>query len=245
MRYKTEILMGGFFLVASLVSLALKPVQGAKANGYLQTDLTPAWTTGIISDGVGPSNIVVTDLNQDGVTDIVACSNGSAYVLNKAAGGYYDTTRYSERLRCSKVAAGDRDSDGIQEVYIGTSNSKVFVLGSDDFEKIGELSLPGDTSDPGVTGIGVADVDKDGNEEIVVVRADATFVYDANTLVLEWQAVDKGGNRLGIGDIDNDSEPEIVVNGNPAHILNAILKAEEWAYSGGFWDRYGARRRGR
>lgn len=234
MRHKTEMLMRAIFLLVGLVSLALVPVQSAGANGYLQIDLTPTWATGIISDGVGPSDIVVTDLNQDGVTDIVACSNGSAYVLNKITEDYYDTTQYSERFRCSKVAAGDRNNDGIQEVYIGTSNSKVFILNGDDFRKIGELSLPDNKDSPSVKGVAVADVDKDGSKELVVVRADATFVYDANTLMLEWQADNKGGNRLGIGDIDGDSEPEIVVNGNPAHILNAILKTEEWAYSGGF-----------
>ncbi len=234
MRYKTAILLGGLFLVASLVSLALKPVYDARANGHLQIDLTPVWTTGIISDGVGPSGIVATDLDQDGVTDIVACSRGAAYMLNKTTGGNYDTILYSERLGCSKVTTGDRDGDGMQEVYVGATNSKVFILDSDDFEIMEEFSLPDDTSVRDVKGIGVADVDKDGSEEIVVVRADATFVYDANTLELEWRATGKGGNQLGIGDIDGDSELEIVVNGNPAHILNAILQTEEWAYSGGF-----------
>ena len=231
---KRTLLVLGFFLVASLVNPALKPVEGDEATGHLRTKLSPIWTTGIISDGVGPANIVITDLSQDGVTDIVACSNGSAYVLNKTDGNRYDTTWYSEHLLCSSVAAGNRDGDEIQEIYMGSSDSKLYIFRSDDFEGVGELSLPAGTGNQAVTGIGIADVDSDGSEEIVVTREDATFVYDANALTLEWQALDKGGYQLGIGDIDGDSDLEVVVNNNPAHVLNAILKTEEWAYSGGF-----------
>jgi len=264
-------LASGFFLLVNLTSPMLsQSARDMEANGHLRVDLVPIWTTGIISDGVGPSNIVVTDLDQDGVTDIVACSGGSVYVLNQGAGGDYGTVWYSEQLGCGKVAVGDRDDDGIQEIYVGTSSwsrgyelfqqmqprhltanlfyedyvweqlanslnsaasSKVYIFRGDNFQKVGMLSLPDST---GVADIGVADIDNDGSKEIVIVRSDATLVYDANTLTLEWQAAGKGGNKLGIGDIDGDSQPEIVVNGNPAHILNAILKIEEWAYSGGF-----------
>ncbi|MDY7077226.1 MAG: VCBS repeat-containing protein [Chloroflexota bacterium] len=264
-------------LLASLESSVLGHIQ--EDDGHFQANLEPMWTTGIISDGVGTSSILVTDLNQDNVTDIVACSNGSVYVLNEATGGnygtvnfggYYDTIWYSEQISCGKMAVGDRDSNGVLEICVGTSNSswayelfqrmqprhptadilyktrvweqltnnlnansspKVYIFRGDSFEEVDELSLPDNT---GVTDIKVADVDNDGNEEIVVAQSNATLVYDANTLILEWQAIDKGGSELEIGDIDGDSELEIVVNGNPARVLNAILKNEEWAYSGGF-----------
>ncbi|MCB0201485.1 MAG: VCBS repeat-containing protein [Anaerolineae bacterium] len=235
MRTNTQtLLVLGLFLVAGLIHPAMKPVEREMANGHLQTKLSPSWTTGIISDAVGPTNIVATDLSLDGVTDIVACSNGSAYVLNRTGENQYDTTWYSERLRCSSVTTGDRDGDTIQEIYVGTSDSKVHIFRGDDFEDVGELSLPVGTGDQTVYGVVINDVDSDGNEEIVLTRPDATFVYDANNLTLEWQATDKGGRQLDIGDIDGDEDPEIVVNGNPAHVLNAILKTEEWAYSGGF-----------
>lgn len=228
------LLVLGLFLVAGMVHPATKPVEREMSNGHLQTKLSPSWTTGIISDGVGPTNIVATDLSLDGVTDILACSNGSAYVLNRTGENRYDTTWYSEQLPCSSIATGDRDGDNIQEIYVGTSDSKVHIFRGDDFEDVGEMSLPVGTGDQTVTGIEINDVDSDGSEEIVLTRADATFVYDANALTLEWQATDKGGRQLGIGDIDGDGDLEIVVNGNPAHVLNAILKTEELAYSGGF-----------
>lgn len=75
MRHKTGTSVLRLFLLAALAAPLLWPVRGAAGtNGHLRVDLTPSWTTGIISDGVGPSGIVVADLNQDSVTDIVACS---------------------------------------------------------------------------------------------------------------------------------------------------------------------------
>jgi len=71
--------------------------------------------------------------------------------------------------------------------------------------------------------------DRDGIKNKRLEETD--IVIDIRILLFE---MGKGGNRLGLGDIDGDSEIEIVVNDNPAHVLNAILKSEEWAYNGGF-----------
>jgi hypothetical protein len=203
--------------------------------GGLLIDLTPEWTSGITSDGAGPQNILVTNLTNDGIADTITCTDqGSAYVLNKVSGpAVYDTTFYSQLVDCRKVAVGDRDGNGIKEIYVGTAFGSVYIYQGDTFAPIGTLTLP-PASNPQVTDIAVANVDVDIQQEIVIAREADAFVYDADSLELEWQATGKGGNQLGIGQIDTDPELEIVVNSNPAHILDATHQVEEWAYSGGF-----------
>jgi len=71
--------------------------------------------------------------------------------------------------------------------------------------------------------IEVGDVNGDGNQEIVLVRSDATLVYDAITYNLEWQATGLGGRQVAIGNIDNDPLLEIVVNGR--HSLEFSMPA--------------------
>jgi FG-GAP-like repeat len=211
-------------LLLSLLSIVLLLSPAPRAEAAPQLTLSPQWTTGIISKGVGPAGIIVKDLRGDGVKEILACSTAYAYVLSKTATGY-DTIWYSPNLDCSKVAAGDRDGDGISEVYVGSKTSQVYVFRGDTFAQVGVLSLPGSGA---VNGLGVADVDGDGKQELVVVRADATFVYDASTGTLKWEADGKGGTELGIGNVDGDAQLEIVVNGNPAHILDAKTHTEKW-----------------
>lgn len=220
--------------IARVVSDHLAPPQSPLASSdpfTVATHLIPTWTTGILSDGVGPSKIVVADINQDGTTDVVTCSLDYAYVLNATGVETYDTTWYSEQIACKKVTAADRDADGVWEIYVATTDGQVLIFAGDSFQALGAFTLPAGNA---ASDIEVADVDGDGGQEIILARADATLVYNANTLALEWHASGLGGEQLGIGNIDNDSQLEIVVNGNPAHVLNASLKLEKWAYSGGF-----------
>src|SRR3972149_5457833 len=61
--------LSGF--LAILVALALSGPAQADDGRHLRVNLTPAWTTGIVSDGVGSSDIVLTDLAGGGVPDIL------------------------------------------------------------------------------------------------------------------------------------------------------------------------------
>jgi hypothetical protein len=232
----------GLVLLALLTGFGLPSAWGAGKEGPLRAALTPAWTTGIISDGAGLANIIVDDVDQDGLGDVVTCSTGAVYAINRL-NDTYDVARFSEGFACGKIAAGDRDGDGLQEIYVaeagwdrkGDSQQPgqipVHVLRSDTLEQIDEFDIPGGAN---VTDIAVGDVDGDSNLEIVTAQSTATRVYNATALALEWEAIDKGGTRLGLGDVDGDLDVEIVVNGTMAHILNARLQTEEFAYAGGF-----------
>ncbi len=217
--------------VMLMASVPLQSPTAAQSSSFIVPRLTPAWTTGILSDWVGPNGIVVTDLNQDGKGDIATCSNGFAYVLNLETDGTYNTTWYSQDLQCASIAAGDRDGDDISELYIATEPGAVLLIDSLTYQDITSFGLPTGTE---VRDIVVDDVDDDTGLEIVLATPGATFVYDATDFSLEWQANSFGGDQLAIGELDNDNVKEIVVNSLPGHVLNAASKTQEWAYSGGF-----------
>lgn len=235
-----------------LNSLGLSPRQSPAKDSIIINayDMVPTWTTGVI-DGDRGSNLVISDLNQDGITEIVYCVNEHPLTLNYQDSGIYDIAWYGEDSRCKKIAAGDRDADGMYELYIGTSNfsdrtnSHVLIYAYDGthYEMLNDLVLPLVYT---IYDMVVGDADGDGNLEIVLVGMNSysddldTLIYDANTLALEWIAENKGGRDVEIANIDTDPLPEIVVgydNDNipniNAHVLNASLKIEEWAVSNG------------
>ncbi len=222
------------FIVSILMALLAGSVSSdssfAGTTSYTRVELAPAWTTGILSDGVGPSGISAADFDQDGKGEVATCSSGYAYVLNYLDDGSYDTEWYSENLGCRKIVTGDRDSDGTAELYIGTDDAKLYIIESGTYSTLATHALAG-----GVwpDGIAVGDVDDDDSVEIVVTTSISTTVYDAFTFAIKWQS-SWGGNQVDIGNIDADPVNEIVVNGETGHILNALTQQQEWAYIGGF-----------
>jgi hypothetical protein len=210
-----------------------EPIQSQTSGSgrFTLVNLAPAWTTGILSDGVGPAKIVVADLDQDSRNEIVTCSNGHVYALNHTLSGSYDTIWFSEYIGCEKVTSADRDSNGVRELYVATNDRRIVIFNGGNYQVLDVFSLP---YGPATNDIEVADVDSDGVQEIILARLDATLVYDASTYELEWQATDMGGTQLAAGNIDNDAQVEVVVNGSPAHILDASQKTQKWSYSEGF-----------
>ena len=224
------------FLIAFLIiilSAGSVPAQNTAAtpSSYTVPTFTPAWTTGIISDNVGPGGIVVTDLDQNGKVDIAACSNGYAYVLNYEIDGTYNTTWYSQYIQCLSITSADRDSDSVSELYIATEDGQVLLFDGATHGLIDSFYLPTGTYP---FDIAVGDVDDDSRLEIVIATSGATLVYDALNFNLNWQADGFGGDQIAISNLDDDAINEIVVNGAVGHVLNAKLKTQEWAYTGGF-----------
>lgn len=205
--------------------------------------MSPLWTTGIITDDVGRAGIVVTDLNNDNIRDILSCSQKAFYVLNATPQGEdYLPRYYSQRLSCQKVAVGDRNSDGIQEIYVAaiddatsTQRTLVYVYNGATFEQESVFVLSSEYTP--IQGLTVANVDNDSAPEIVLVREDRTFVFASTNGALEWDAFGYGGYGVAVGNIDNDSLNEIVVRNTPGHVLSAVTQTEEFAYPDGFgWD---------
>ena len=233
MKNKTSNILIALSIFILLVGSAPRQSTLATPPPHSIINLTPSWTTGIISDGVGSARLIVDELNQDSKVDIATCSNGYAYVLNTVTDGTYSTPWFSEYLNCLQIISGDRDTNGISELYVATYDGKVLIIDTGTYQTIDSFSL---YSGLAANDIAVGEVDEDNIQEIVLVCPGGVLVYDAFTYNLEWEAGGYSGFELAIGNIDNDPINEILINSNPAHILNADEKTQEWEYSGGFGD---------
>lgn len=253
-------------LLLSLVGFTLRPAQGETPALTDSHEITRGWTTGILSDGVGPANIIVTDLEQDGVSEVITCAAGAAYALHAVGPDEYAPVWYSDYLGCTSVAVGDRDGDGIQEIYVGAgvptfpigpvaspteavsaplasfapqryqsplsgAGSKLYIFAGDTFALLNTLSLPEGTT---IQDMVVGNVDGDEEGEIVFVNPSSTFVLNATSGAVEWNAQGFGGSNLAIGNLDADADIEIVVAGSNGYVLNAVSQSQEWNHEGGF-----------
>jgi hypothetical protein len=225
-------LLGGFFLWLFFfrASTAFADVPDKSLVPYYDKIL---WSAGIISERAGSSGNVVVDVDGDGIQNLVGCSASSPYVLKSVTSTQYDVLWYGERLDCAWIKTGDADGDGDIELYIGSDRPFVYIYEWDGntFLRTGEIALGGTE---GVKGLGVANVDGDADIEVVVVRSDATRVYNALTGTLEWDAVGRGGNDLGIGNIDTNPDIELVINGTIGTVISPQSQSYDFGFIGGF-----------
>jgi hypothetical protein len=75
-----------------------------------------------------------------------------------------------------------------------------------------------------------ADIDVDGDEEIVRLTSEGLMVHDYATGMQEW-SVKVYGNDLTVMQLDSDTPLEIVVSGNPGVVLDGATRAGEFVHS--------------
>jgi hypothetical protein len=199
----------------------------------------PLWTIGEVGDHAGPAGILITDIEQDGITETITCTANSPYIyraLAQSPTAYY-LFWYGERVGCSALALADTDGDTIPELFVGSHTPMVYRYHyntvTHHYGRTTHLALPG-TED--VKGLAAGDVDGDGRTELIITRASSTAIYDAHTLILEWEATGLGGTGVKIGNVDGDSAIEIIVNGPTGYTLSAATQSAEQTKVGG-WGR--------
>ena len=178
-------------IILSVFSTNPTPGKSASPTRHTITNLSPSWITGTFSEDFGPIDILLRDFNQDGTIDIASCGSGYIFFINYLSPGNYALSWYSEYIDCYRIDDADRDSNGIPEIYILTSDRRVLIYQAEPFKSLGTITLPAGTT---ANDIEIANVDADSDLEILVATTSDTFIYNANSLALEWQANGWGGN---------------------------------------------------
>ncbi len=152
---------------------------------------------------------------------------------------------YNEADGESRVAVGDIDGDGKDEVIIGLGSAAVdrpvpggiFQILDDDFSHLawGKINWPDYNAINGETWPSAADIDGDGKAEIIVGLGiggegrvelfdfeDGAIVHKA-WLSIEWDDYNEvsGETRVAGGDLDGDGKAEIVVGFGPVAMESA------------------------
>lgn len=196
----------------------------------------PIHRSTIVSDAVGPANIVLSNVYGTSVPEIVSCSGGSAFALTRSGDGYRPVWN-TQDVDCTAVAAGDINGDGALEVVVGTTTPpslpgtlQIFTPHLYGAARA-SVQLPGTQ---GVNDVAIGNVDGDPEPEIVAVTGSAAYVFDAATLALDWTASGRGGHTVAIADVEGDGPAEIVISGSDGHVLDGASGTFKWGYAGGF-----------
>lgn len=129
-----------------------------------------------------------------------------------------------------ELVAVDLDGDEQDEVVGFTQNSRLFILRGQDLEDVWN-TIEGRFQS--ISSLTVADVDRDGEPEIVLIADGLLQVYSALSDVEEWKSSDEySATCIVVGDVDGDGQDEIVFNSG--EVLGAQFRDVEWEYEPGF-----------
>lgn len=180
-------------------------------------------------------NIALGDVDGDGELEVVVGSGYGSSPLFRvfSVNGEREASvrPWSSRNRFGlRVAAGDLDGDGVDEIIVSPergASSTLQVYGFDaargQYERMATDQLFSSRYREGVN-VALDDFDRDGRDELVVVRArkirPTVFLYTYDTMRKEFRRTkafnafsshDTQGLSVATGDVDNDGDVEIVV----------------------------------
>jgi len=182
--------------------------------------------------GVYPWRFRVTDVDGDGLPDLVVADVGLKNVIwmrqdPASAGHFLDPAPLLSGLNPYQVAVADFNGDGSRDVVATDSinTAQHLVLRPQDPLAPGSFLDPTDIPLPGSsTDVSTGDLDMDGLADIVVSQVSGSgLAFDSTLGVLRQQPggtlaamlplVTRPGlntNRLAVGDYDNDGRPDVL-----------------------------------
>lgn len=211
------------------------------ASERSELNIQQTWKTGTLGTGIGLSGLITTDIDPDGLLEVVAGGSTSTFGANNfwyvlkptASGGYapaWVSNLYSSNI--SKITALDPDDDGLSSIFLGLGDGSVAIYDGITLQQTHLLSPTGSA----INQILFADADNDSQNDIVVGDDNHIFVYDANSLTLKHQ-IDHGARDFKINNVDSDTASEIVLSSGLVLQLNGTTTTVEWRYAGGEFGR--------
>ena len=159
--------------------------------------------------------IELSDIDNDNIQEIIGASTWY-YITSFDADTQSPKWQIPTDLDVDALLVADVDNDGIEDILYGDGQwGAIYCHDALSTELKWQINNP----DHGVTDIAVVDSDADDNLELLwgagasSTGADHLYVYQINTLALEWQSthIDGPFHALDVGDIDNDGTQEIVI----------------------------------
>jgi hypothetical protein len=190
--------------------------------------------------------LVVADLQGDGVAEIVVANSRLLAVLNKSGASWIET--WVSPFQLARTASSAIESLAVAQV-VGDAQKEIFVASAG---RIVQLSGPEhhvrtqyDWTDAQslCRAMRVADIDGDGQLELVCLRGDNSYgstgteiaVFDAAALTFKWSVpVTSDARSLAVGNVDVDPALEIVLG--PGLVFDGASHANQWLYGPGFGD---------
>lgn len=145
------------------------------------------------------------DVNGDGHADLVVHTGGVLHgYTGDGAFGFIDSHTI-DFAAFGGIATGDFDGDGLRDLAGMSSSTVAVALAFGGLDRLSSAGYPGE--------LGVADLDHDGSDELIVGYDEALRVYRWRDGWTVWQELGDLGldnPMVGLGDIDGDGTTDLV-----------------------------------
>ena len=222
---------------ASPQTAAVIRTTGAGESSSAIAVCAPQWFQGTMGACIGLNSMITGDLDHDGNTEIL-CGAGNGY----GSGLYWYVMRFDAQTQnytqtwmstptdyfsdmglFTCIRAFDIDNDNIFEIFVGYASGLVEIYKGSDMSLI--RSFYSGTS--AVNDILFADVNNDGQKEVVCCNNDHTYLFNSGSFSLE-NTLPYGSNRFAAGNVDADPAIEIVYSNGTILQLNGNTPVVEW-----------------
>jgi len=200
------------------------------------------WKYGIFGNGIGLSGLITADIDNDGITEIIAGGsfttfgpNDFWYVLEPTSNPNDYSRQWTSDLypgKVSAIAAFDTDADGIYSIFIGLGNGDVAIYDGSSLQSINTLN----PSNSAIHHILFADANNDSIQDIVIADDNHIYIYNASSLTLDLQ-LNYASTDFKIGNVDSDTANEIVLSSGLVLEVNGSNTSVQWSYAGGDFGR--------
>ncbi|UCE74278.1 MAG: PKD domain-containing protein, partial [Methanomassiliicoccales archaeon] len=197
------------------------------AGSYQQIYRSPRLDSVIYGIGCG-------DIDNDGFIKEILTGTFYKFYAHGFDGSTFVMKAESDNLGAiESMSSGDLDGDGAREIFMGTESGNVMIFAFNGVSMEEEDTISLSTRD--ITHMACADVDDDGNEEIIAVEGHTSITWNENFVfrgasgdsvvyIIEYGASDYHvGSQIDVdvgavfcaevGDVDDDGVPEILLGG--------------------------------
>jgi hypothetical protein len=214
------------------VSASVRVEDPARVYPLRRTGIeVPVWQNGLVAS----------DLDGDGLQELLVAGRSGLYELAHHGGAYAQRWVYpfSDGALTAVEArdlSGDRKPEIFFSAYSSYGSTPGVVVKLDGASRREDARVDLDCVD-----LEIADLDRDGAQELVcVAQVGSSYgdpqelvVLDAETLGEVWRTPELGlGASLAIANVDADPALEIVTAGG--YVFDGVSGANEWVYGGGF-----------
>jgi hypothetical protein len=224
-------------------SVGVEDAPTAIVNGTIRVHHAARQMPFMRNGGTVPQNreqMLVTDLDADGVDEILVTDGRSLSTSHKVGAGFEQDWAYPFNLSgqqngISAIAAGNVAGDAKQEIFVATEG-RIRELDGVTRKVVHEYANEQIVS---CYALRVVDLEGDGPKEVVCLAGSDPYYYSSGaTMLVVLNAADLSlkaiinqtglGISMAVGNVDADAATEIVTAGG--YVFDGATRLNEWAY---------------
>lgn len=197
-----------------------------------QVGIENSWQYAKLGKNLGLSGIITSDIDNDGIIEIIFTGDhNTGSDVEKTAITILEFSEFSQSYELSLISniinekitaiqVFDINSDGNNEIYLGTDNGTVKVYDPILLDEITTFSVSYDGDDlpwwltpSSIDFISYDDINNDQVMDLIISNEDTTFIYDSEYVLID--KIPYGAGSIEIGNVDNDEYKEVVFSNGP------------------------------